>query len=285
MVDPPEKLSNDHAHDTQSFCLRNAMPELREHGSEPTAIGKLESLAGQLVERLAQRSSMQSVIASAAAVLQSTDEMKMAELHNPALARAEPDNSGNLVGDRGSDASVNGGRDRCECLRPALHVLSARQENRIQEDRSILMARLYGHLIQDPVFSSKAKVKSVQDQNQGSSWQAQNPRLRYELSQASTETPTQTLTGKAVAWSESFQCASVQQHCLQSSTTSSHRLAAAPFLANSPRPLALTALTTSRTEAIDFGFATGRLRMARMHARELHTDYASKYPKTQLNSV
>jgi hypothetical protein len=26
---------------------------------------------------------------------------------------------------------VYAGRDRCECLRPALHVLSARQENRI----------------------------------------------------------------------------------------------------------------------------------------------------------
>jgi hypothetical protein len=285
MLNPPEKLPNDHAQDAQAFCFLNKLSEFVEHGLQLGAIRQVESSPDMLVERFAQGSALQSAIASTSAVLQSTDEMKMAELHNPALARAEPDNSGNLVGDRGSDASVNGGRDRCECLRPALHVLSARQKNRIQEDRSILMARLYGHLIQDPVFSSKAKVKSVQDQNQGSSWQAQNPRLRYELSQASTETPTQTLTGKAVAWSESFQCASVQQHCLQSSTTSSHRLAAAPFLANSPRPLALTALTTSRTEAIDFGFATGRLRMARMHARELHTDYASKYPKTQLNSV
>ena len=56
--------------------------------------------------------------------------------------------------------------------RPALHVLSARQENRIEEDGAILMARLDRHYIQDPVFPSKAKVKSVQDQNQGSSWQA-----------------------------------------------------------------------------------------------------------------
>lgn len=69
MVDSPEKLSNDHAHDTQPFCLTKAIVELSEHGLEPTAIGKFESFAGELVERLPHRSSMQSVISSAPAVL------------------------------------------------------------------------------------------------------------------------------------------------------------------------------------------------------------------------
>ena len=84
MVDPPEKLSNDHAHDTQSFCLPNAIVELSEHRSERRAIGKLESLAGQLIESLAQGSAM-------------------AELNDPALACAEFDNTRNLVGDRGTE--------------------------------------------------------------------------------------------------------------------------------------------------------------------------------------
>jgi hypothetical protein len=285
MVDPPEKLPNDHAHDAQSCCLANKAPQFFEHGLQPRAIGQLQSFADLLVKRFAQRSACQVAVSSAAAVLQSADEMKMAELHHPALAFAEPDNSGNLVGDRGLDTSVYRGGDSCECLRPPLHVLPPCQEQRIQEDGAILMARLDCHYIQDPIFSSKTKVKSVQDQHQGSSWQAQTPRSRYELSQRSAKTPTQSLTSKAVAWSESFQCASIPQDCLQSSTTSSATLAAAPFLANSPRPLALTALTTSRTEVIDFGFATGRFRVARMHARELDTDFASKYPKTQVNCV
>jgi hypothetical protein len=285
MIEPPEKLSNDHAHDAQACGLANKTSEFFEHGLQPGAIGQLQSLPDLLVKRFAQGSVLQSAIASASALLQSADEMEMAELGDPALACAEPDNSGNLVGDRSPDAFVNGGRNRCECLRPAPHVLSARLKQRIEEDGSILMARLDRHHIQNPIFSSKAEVKSIQDQNQGSSWQAQNPRSRYELSQTSTKTPTQTLTGKTVAWGESFQCASVQQHGWQSSTTSSSRLAAAPFLANSPRPLALTALTTSRTEVIDFGFATGRFRVARIHARELDTDYVSKYPKTQVNFV
>jgi hypothetical protein len=272
MIDPSEKLSNNHAHDTQSCCLGNAMLELSEHGSEPTAIGKLERLAGQLVESLAQRSAMESVIASASAVLQSADEMKMAELNDPALACAEFYNSRNLVGDRGPDTSVYGGRDGCEGLRPTLHILSAFAQHRIEEDGSILMTGLDRHHIQNPILSSKAKIKSVQDQNQRSFWQAQIGRTRCELSQSSTKPSTQPLTGKAIAWSESFQCASVEQHCFESSRTRSPRLAAALFLADPPRTLALTALTTSGTEVINFRSATPRIRVPRMHARELHTD-------------
>jgi hypothetical protein len=272
MVDAPEKLPNDHTYDAQSCCLANKVSQFFEHGLQPGAIGQLQSLADMLVKRFAQGSAYQVAIASASAVLQSADEMEMAKLYDPTVTRAEPDNSGNLVGDRGPDASVYGGGDGCECLRPALHVLSARQQNRIEENGSILMARLDRHHIQDPIFSSKAEVKSVQDQNQGSSWQAQTPRSRYELSQRSAKTPTQTLTGKAVTWSESFQCASVEQHCFESSRTRSPRLAAALFLADPPRTLALTALTTSGTEVINFRSATPRIRVPRMHARELHTD-------------
>ena len=285
MVDPSEKLPNDHAHDTQSCCFSNKRFEFFEYGLQPGAIGKLQSLPDLLVKRFAQGSVCQVAIAPASAVLQSADEMEMAELYDPALGCAEPDNSRNLVGDRGPDASVNGGRDRCECVRPALHVLPARQEHRIQEKGSILMARLDRHQIQDPIFPSKAEIKSVQEQNQRSSWQAQNPRSRYEVSQASTKTPRQTLMSKSIAWRETFQRAAIQQYCFQNSRTRSSRLGAALFLADSPRSLALTALTSSRTEVINLGLTTRRFRVARMHARELDTDYRSKYPKTQVNSV
>jgi hypothetical protein len=148
-----------------------------------------------------------------------------------------------------------------------------------------LIAGLDRHHIQDPVFSLKAKVKSVQDQNQGSSGQVQNPRAQHELSQTSTKTPTQTLMGKSIAWCEGFQRAAIQQYCFQNSRARSSRLATAPFLADSPRSLALTALTPSRTEVINFGLATRRFRVARMHARELDTYYASKYRKTLANLV
>jgi hypothetical protein len=285
MVSPPEKLPNDHAHDAQPCCLPNKTPKFFELGLQPRAIGQVQSSPDMLVKRFAQGSALQSAIASTAAVLHSTDEMKMAELHDPALTRTELYNSGNLVGDRSPDPSVYACGNRCECLRPALHVLSAGQENWIEEEGSILMVRFDRHHIQDPVFSSKAKVKSVQEQNQRSSWQAQNLSARYKVSQASTKTPSQTLMGKSITWRETFQRAAVQQYCFENSRTCSSRLAAAPLLADSPRSLAPTALTTSRTEVINFDLATKRFRVARMHARELDTDYLSKYSITQMNSV
>jgi hypothetical protein len=285
MIDSPEKLSNDHTHDAQSLCLANPIVELTEHGLQPRTVGQLEGLTGKLVKSFAQGSSMQSAISPASTILQSTDEMKMAELNNPALGCTQFYNSGNLVGDRGSDPFVYRMGNGREGVSPTLHVLSAWLQHRIEEDRSILMTRLESHHIQDPIFSSKSEVESIQDQNQRSSCQSQTPRPRCELSQNSTKSPTQPLRSKIVAWSESFQCVSVHQHCLQNPRTHSLRFASTPFLADSPSSLALTALTSSRTEVINFGSATLRFRVPQMHAREVHTVSRVKYLKTRRNSV
>ena len=285
MVDPSEKLSNNHAHDTQACCFSNKMTQFFKHGLQPPAIGQLQSFSDMLVKRFTQGPLLQPSVSPSSAVLQSADEMKMAKLHNPALARTELDNSRNLVGDRSPDASVYVCGDRCEYLGPALHIFSARQEHRVEEDGAILIAGLDRHHIQDPIFSSKAEIKPVQHQDQGTPGQAQTPRSRYELSQRSTKTAAETLRSKSVAWSESFQRAAIEQYCFENPRRRSPRLAATPLLADSPGTFALTALTTSRAEVINFGLATRRFRMPRMHARELHTDYRSKYPKSQLNSV
>jgi hypothetical protein len=272
MVHPSEKLANDHAYDAPLFGSANQTSELFEHGVQTGPGVDLESFACKLIELFAQGSARQVAVSPAPDVLQSADEMKMAELNDPSLALSKPDNSRNLVGNRGSDAALYVSGNGCECLSPALHVLSAGQQHRIEEDGSILMARFDRHHIQHPVFSSEAEVKSVQEQNQGPFWQAQRPRLRYESAQLSTKTAAQTLTGKAVAWSESFQCPPVLQNLFQTSGTCSRRLASSTFVVNSPRTLALTALTTSRTEVINFGSATWGFRVPRMHARELHTN-------------
>jgi hypothetical protein len=272
MVDPSEKLPNDHAHDAQSGCFANKTSEFFEHGLQARAIGQLQSLPDMLVKRFAQGSALQSAITSASAVLQSTDEMEMAELHDPAVARTELDNSGNLVGDRGPDASANAGGDRCECLRPALHILSAWQEHRIQEEGSILVARLDRHQIQNPIFSSKAEVKSIQDQNQRPCRDAQNTRSEHKLAQGSTPTVSHRLLRKANARRQTLQGSSLHQDGFQQTGRTSPTLAASFLSADAPRSLATAAPTTSRTEAMDFRSATRRFRVQRIHARELATN-------------
>ena len=285
MVDPSEELANDHAYDAQFCGLANQMPQLFEHGFQMGTVGEFERLAGKLVERFAQGSASQPAIAPASAALQSADEMEMAELHDPALAGAEPDNSRNLVGDRGQDASVYVSGDRGEGLRPAPQVLPARQEHRIEEDSSIVVARLDRHQIQDPVFASKAEVNSVQEQNQRPCRHAQKARLGHKPPQGLTTTVPHRLRCKTRAWRQTLQGSTLYQEHFQKLGRTSPTLAASPFLADSPRSLAVTALATSRTEVINLCFATGRFRVRGMHARELATVSYLKYAKSQTNYV
>ena len=285
LIDPSEELANDHTDDAQCCCLATEMPQLHECGFQTRAVGELQSLAGKLVEIFAQDSASQSAIASAAAVLQAADEMEMAELNDPALACAEPDDSRNLVGDRGADAFVYISGNRRDRLIPAPQVFPPRQEHRIEKHRSILVTRLDRHQIQDPVFSSKAEINAVQEQNQRPCWQAQPPWSRYQLSERSTKTATEPLTGNAIARCHSLQRSSLHQNCLQKRGRSSPRFAAAFLLADAPRSFAAAALATSRAEVINFRSATQRFRVQRIHARELDTDWDSKYAKSRSNYV
>ena len=96
MVHPPEKLSNDHAHDAQACGPANQTPQGFEYISQLVIIGQIESTADILVKRFAQPSAFQSAIASTSAVLQSADEMEMTELHYrawPLPSRIMPETS------------------------------------------------------------------------------------------------------------------------------------------------------------------------------------------------
>jgi len=272
MVDPPQKLPNDHADNAQVFGLANQIPELFEHGVQMGTVGEFESLAGQLIERFAQGPANQPAVSSPAAVLQSADEMEMAELNDPALARTEPDDSGNLVGDRGPDTSVDISGDRGNDLRPAPQVLPAWQEHRIEEDRSIVVTRLDRHQIQDPVFSSKTKINSVQEQDQRPCRQAQRPRLGQKPPQGLTTTVPHRLSTQTSARCQTLQGSPLPQDRFQKCGRSSPTFASAFLSAHAPCTFAATALTTSRAKPMDFGLATGRFRVRRIHARELPID-------------
>lgn len=272
MIDASEKLPNDHAHDTQGFGLENQLSEFFEHGLEPGAVGEFEGLADMLVKRFAHGSACQAVIASATALLQSADEVEVAELHDPALARTELEDSGNLVGDRGPDASVKGKRNGGEGLSPALQVLPPWPEQGIEEDGSILTDGFDRHHIQNPIFPAKAEIKPIQDQNQGASRQAQDPRLEHKSPQGSAPAMPHRLWGKASAGSQTLQRSSLNQNSFQQTGSAPPRLATSFLCPDTPCPLAMAALPTARSEAVDSRSATDRFRVQRIHARELDTN-------------
>ena len=285
VIDPPEKLANDHAHDAQPCRLPKEFPELIENRFEIGPVGQLQCLSRPLVKLLAQGSVGQPAVSSASAVLQSADQMEMTELNDPALAGAEPDDARNLVGDRRLNALVNVRGNRRDGLRPASHVLPSWQEQGVEENGSALLACLDGHQIQNPVFFAKPEVDSVQEQNQRTIGHAQCSRLRYELPQHSTKMATEPLRCKAMISCESFQRAAFQHNRFHDSRGESPSLRSSLFLADAPGTLAIAALTTSRSEAINLRPATKRFRVRRIHARELATDEGSNYGKSRRNSV
>jgi hypothetical protein len=76
---------------------------------------------------------------------------------------------------------------------------------------------------------------------------------------------------QASARRQTLQRSSLHQNRFQQTRCISPTLAASFLCADAPRPLATLALTTSRTKAMDFRFATRRFRVQRIHARELAT--------------
>ena len=269
MFGPPQKLPDRHAHHARSHRLLNEFLQALEYPLQAWTIGQFQGLTGELVESLSHWSAYEFALASAPAALQLADEMKMAQLHDPGLPRRQPYHPPNVVGYRGAYASVYSCGNRRECLRPAAEILPLWQEHRIEKQCSILMARLHGHQIQDPMTAPKAKVQSVHYEDQRARRQAQSTRSRDELAQGLTKTVPQRLTSKTGARRKAFQSPSFDQDGSQKTGRNSPALAASLFAADPPCTLAMAALTTSRTEAMDFGLATGRFRVRRIHAREL----------------
>lgn len=285
LIGPPEKLPDCHADHARSHRFVNELLQPLEHRFQAWTVRHFQRLAGEPVKGLSHGSACQFAFPSSSAPLQLADEMEVTQLHDPALACSQPDNPPNVVGRRGTDASVYPDGNRPECVRPALYILPAWQKHRIEENRSILTARFHGHQIQDPMVSLKPEVQSVENQDQRPCRQSQSARSGHQPPQGLTTTVPQRLRRKAGARRETLQCSPLHQDCFQKPRPISPALAASSFLADPPCPLALRTLTTSRPKAMDFGSATRRFRVRRIHARELATDSYLKYAKSRANYV
>jgi hypothetical protein len=283
LIGPSQKLPDRHAHHARPHWFLNELLQPVENRFQAWTVRHFQRLAGEPVKNLSHRSAHQFAFASSSASLQLADEMELTQLYDPALLRSQSNDPPNVVGNRSADTSGYPSGNRHEYLRPALYVLPARQKYRIEENRSILTARLYCHQIQHPMLSSKPKIQSIENQNQRPCWKTQNTSLGDEVLYSAMKTITQRSSRKVASRSERFQSPSSKQHRSQKLGRRSPTLATAFFLADSPRTLATAALPTSGTESIDFYSATWRFRVRRIHARELATPSRSKYGKSQAN--
>jgi len=281
LIGPSEKLPDHHAHNTRSHWFLHEPLQPLEHRLKAWTVRQLQRLTSKPVEGLSHGSAYQLAFASSSATLQLADEMKMTQLHDPALSPSQPDDSPNVVGDRGTDAPAYPGGDRSECLRPTVHILSPRQQHRIEENSSILTVRLYGHQIQNPIMAAKPKIQSVEDQDQRPGHvQTSGPAhiLTYCLMEAVAQS---SVRKTRVTSCKTFQSPPVQKNSLQKSGRRTPTMTTPLFSANSPCAFAESALTTSRTETVYCCPTTRRFRVQGFHARELCVYSQPKWARYQ----
>ncbi len=276
-----QKLPYHHAHHTGSHRLLNQFFQTSEHKLQARTVWELQSLAGELIESLANGSACQVALAPPSAALQLADEMKMAQLQDPAFSHSQRGHTSDLVGDHGADALVDIDGNGIDGFRPQTDLFPTREKHRIQKPCTGSIARLQGHQIQDPRLTLEAKIKAVDQQDQWP-WQVQLSGLGHILTHCLLETVTQSSLGKSwVTPCKVFQSPAVQQNGLQKSVWGSPTRTSPLFPANSPRPFAVTALATSRTKTVYGCSTTTRFRVQRLHARELCSYSQPKWVKYQ----
>ena len=264
-----KKLPNHHAGTASAARLADQCFQTQKDPLQLGAIGKLQRPAGKLVAKFTHGSAYHFSLSRSPIALQLADEMKMAQLRDPASARGQGGGAPNLVGNQGSNALLRSDRNGADGLRPPADFFPTRKKQRVEEKSVVLMTGLQGHQIQHPRTLMETKVKSIDQKDQWAHWHTQGARSGRELVHSPTKTVTQGLRSKPSTGSKTFQSSSLQQHRVQKSGRSAPTLAASFFSADAPRAPALAALTTPRAEAMNFGSTTRRFHVRRIHAREL----------------
>lgn len=285
LIGASEKLPNHHAGTHGATGLIDKFFEAPQNPPKLATIGKLQCLAGKLVTGFTHVSASDGPLCSSPIALQLADEMKMAQLQDPAPACGERGDAPDLVGNQRSYALLHGDRNGADALRPVPDLFSTGKKQRIEENRTVLMTGFERHQIQHPRTTLEAKVEPV-DQNSQWPWQLHSPGAGYKTKHEPMKTVAQgPLRKTMVITCKVFQRPAIYQNGLQQAGRRSPRMTATPFLPNSPGTLAAAASTTARTEPIDFGPTTPRFRVQRFHARELTALWDLKYGKSQANLV
>ena len=272
LICAPEKLSHHPAGTDSAAGLTNEVFEAPKDPLKLVTVGKLQCLTGELIAGFTHGSVSEGSLSGSPIALQLADEMEMTQLQGPTFVCRQRGNTSDLIGDYGRNALLYAQRNGADRFQPAIEILPTREKQGIEEKSVISMTRFECHEIKHPRAASETKVKAVDQEHQWACRYVQGAILRHHSTQGSTKTMTQGLRGQSGAWSEPFQSFSFQQHGIQKTGGGPPTLATSFFLPDAPRPLAMAALTTSRAEAVSPGPATGRFRVQRIHARELHTD-------------
>jgi len=281
LVGASEKLSHHHAGTDSITRFPGKLIQTLKDALEPGTIGKLQGLTGELIANFTHISACDFSFSPSPVALQLADEMKMTQLQGPAFLGGQRGDAPNLVGHQRSYVLLHSGCNGADGLRPATDFLPTGKKQRVQENSAVLMAGFQSHQIQHPRTSVEAKVKTIDQKNQRS-WQLHRSGVGHKTTHNVVKPVAQRPVRKTVVAScKVFQCPPLQQNCLQQSNRRSPMTTTSPFLPCSPGALAVAALATTRSKAMNFCPTTARFRMQRLHARELCVYCRSKWARYQ----
>lgn len=269
LIGPSQKFSNHHADTTRTARLTQQRFHTLKDSLELGTIGKLQRLAGKLVESLTHVFACDFSLSPSPAALQLADKVKMTQLQDPVFVHGQRGNAPNLVGDQGANAFVRSYGNCADGLRPTTDFLPTRKKQRIQEQSAVLVTGLQAHQVQHPRTSVEAKVKAI-DQKHQWPWQIENSAVGDQPQHSLMETVAQCpLRKTTVIPCKIFQSPAFQENRSQQSGRRSPRMPTSFFLPHPPGALAVAALATSRAETVHSCLTTTRLRVQCLHAREL----------------
>ena len=272
LICAPEKLPHHHAGTDSTAGLTDEFFQTPKDPLKLATVGKLQCSTGELIAGFTHVSAFDGSLSGSPIALQLADEMEMTQLQGPTSICSQRCNAPDLIGDYGPNALLYSQGNGVDGFQPAIEILTTREKQGVEEKSVISMTRFERHEVKYPRSSVETKVKAVDQQHQWACGHTQGTILRHNAAQGVTKTMTQGLRSQLGAWRETFQSSSFQQHRIYKTGRGSPTLAASLFSADSPRPLAMAALTTPRAEAVNPGSATKRFRVQRIHARELDTD-------------
>ena len=135
--EPTETFSDGHPQPRRGERLGDETTQPCELALERVALALRDRRAGQLVERFPTPPIGEVPLAPAPPQLEPTHQMEVTQLQHPAPLSGEGDKAPQIIGNEGTNPSVEGDGNVRQHLDPVRQILAARQQDRIKEDRRV----------------------------------------------------------------------------------------------------------------------------------------------------
>jgi hypothetical protein len=232
-------------------------------------------MSNRLIDAFPTLSSRDGLAPMSASILKLSDQMKMAELQDPALLGGQGTDSRHIVDDPSANPIGNGFGYAIEDLSPSGSAFVAFQEQGIAIVGSVLGTWLEYREIQNPTPFSKAKPETVAEQDKralsGRSYRRTLGRSPQQRAKPVAERLSRVLGMFA---RKLFEIVTIQQGPSKPGPWRAPGFDASLLGTDSPRSVTLIAPSSFAAPSLDGGVATVAFRMFDIHTCEIQDTFA-----------